>query len=57
MVMINRRTAIQLFGASALAMPFVKRARAEEGRVHVYNWVDYIGETTLEEVNRVTIMA
>src|SRR5689334_22587553 len=53
-VMLNRRTAIQLFGASALAMPFVKRAKAEEGKVHVYNWVDYIGETTLDDFKKAT---
>jgi putrescine transport system substrate-binding protein len=52
--MLNRRTAIQLFGASALAMPFVKRAKAEEGKVHVYNWVDYIGETTLDDFKKAT---
>jgi putrescine transport system substrate-binding protein len=51
---VNRRTAIQLFGATALAMPFVRRARAEEGKIHVYNWVDYIGETTLEDFKKAT---
>jgi putrescine transport system substrate-binding protein len=52
--MLNRRTAIQLMGATALATPFIKRAHAEEGRVHVYNWVDYIGETTLEDFKKAT---
>ena len=52
--MLNRRTALQLLGATALATPFVKRARAEEGKVHIYNWVDYIGETTLEDFKKAT---
>ncbi len=30
-------------------MPFVKRARAEDAQVNVYNWADYIGETTIED--------
>src|SRR5262245_57312328 len=51
---LTRRTAIQLVGATSLAMPFVKRAKAEEGKVHVYNWVDYIGETTLEDFKKAT---
>lgn len=51
---LTRRSAIQLIGATSLAMPFVRRARAEEGKVHVYNWVDYIGETTLEDFKKAT---
>lgn len=51
---LTRRSAIQLVGATALAMPFIKRASAEEGKVHVYNWVDYIGETTLEDFKKAT---
>src|ERR1700752_2140580 len=53
-MVMNRRTAIQLFGATALAMPFVRREGAEEGKCHVYNWVDYIGETTLEDFKKAT---
>lgn len=51
---LSRRSAIQLIGTTALAMPFVRRARAEEGKVHVYNWVDYIGETTLDDFKKAT---
>lgn len=49
---ITRRSAIQLIGGTVLAAPFVRRARAEDGKVHVYNWVDYIGETTLEDFKK-----
>ena len=30
-------------------MPFVKRARAQDKTLNVYNWADYIGETTIED--------
>ena len=51
---ITRRSAIQLIGGTALAMPYISRAKAEEGKVHVYNWVDYIGETTLDDFKKAT---
>lgn len=45
---LNRRQA--LIGASAtLAMPWVRPSWAATGRVNVYNWADYIGETTVED--------
>lgn len=45
---LNRRQA--LIGASAtLAMPWVRPSWAQGGSVNVYNWSDYIGETTLED--------
>jgi putrescine transport system substrate-binding protein len=37
-----------MIGGSVLAMPFIRRARAE-GTLNVYNWADYIGETTIED--------
>jgi putrescine transport system substrate-binding protein len=40
-------------GGSLLAMPFVRRARAE-GTLNVYNWADYIGETTIEDFQSAT---
>lgn len=47
---LNRRKAAGLLAASAIvSMPFVKRARAEEATLNVYNWADYIGETTIED--------
>src|SRR6476620_8433108 len=51
---LTRRSAIQFIGATSLAMPFIRRAQAEEGKVHVYNWVDYIGETTLDDFKKAT---
>ena len=45
---LNRRQA--LIGASAtLAMPWARPSYASAGRVNVYNWADYIGETTVED--------
>lgn len=45
---LNRRQA--LIGASAaLAMPWVRPSYAQAGVVNVYNWSDYIGETTLAD--------
>lgn len=45
---LNRRQA--LIGASAtLAMPWVRPSYAQAGSVNVYNWSDYIGETTLAD--------
>ena len=52
---LTRRSTIQLLGAAAIAMPAIRRARAEEeAKVHVYNWTDYIGETTLEDFKAAT---
>jgi putrescine transport system substrate-binding protein len=48
MTSITRRTALSLIGATALSAPFIRRARAE-GSLAVYNWSDYIGETTIED--------
>jgi len=46
---LNRRSALAAIGtglALPLASPWVRRARAGSGVVNVYNWADYIGETT-----------
>lgn len=45
---LSRRTALSTFGA-ALAMPYVRPSWAQAGSVNVYNWADYIGETTLAD--------
>jgi putrescine transport system substrate-binding protein len=50
----TRRSALSLIGGATLAMPFVRRARAQEKVVNVYNWVDYIGETTIEDFKKAT---
>lgn len=50
MTKITRRAALSVVGgAAALAMPAVRRARAEDAVLNVYNWADYIGETTIED--------
>ncbi|MBL0372205.1 polyamine ABC transporter substrate-binding protein [Rhizobium sp. KVB221] len=53
MPLLNRRTVLTLMGGTVLAAPFVKRARAE-GTLAVYNWADYIGETTVEDFQSAT---
>jgi putrescine transport system substrate-binding protein len=57
MTSMTRRTALTLIGATALSAPFVRRARAEEGVLNVYNWADYIGETTIEDFQSLTGIA
>ena len=50
---ITRRKVLKLASASTLvAMPFVQRAKAEEAKLNVYNWADYIGETTVEDFQK-----
>jgi putrescine transport system substrate-binding protein len=45
---LTRRTALAgLYGG--LAMPWVRPSWAQGGRVNVYNWADYIGETTIAD--------
>jgi putrescine transport system substrate-binding protein len=53
---MTRRTALTLIGATALSAPFIRRARAE-GTLNVYNWADYIGETTIEDFQNATGIA
>lgn len=45
---LTRRSTIAVLG-SGLALPFVRPSWAQSGTVNVYNWADYIGETTLED--------
>ena len=55
---ITRRTALgAMAGAAALSMPYVRRARAEDTVLNVYNWADYIGETTIEDFQNETGIA
>lgn len=56
MTNMTRRTALTLIGATALSAPFIRRARAE-GTLNVYNWADYIGETTIEDFQNATGIA
>jgi putrescine transport system substrate-binding protein len=47
---LTRRSSLGLMAGAALAMPYVRRAHAaDEAILNVYNWVDYIGETTVED--------
>lgn len=57
MITMNRRKALTLIGATVLAAPFVRRARAEDQTLNVYNWADYIGETTIEDFQSQTGIA
>lgn len=45
---ITRRNAFAVIGG-ALALPYVRPSWAKAGTVNVYNWADYIGETTLAD--------
>lgn len=52
---VNRRKAASLIAASAfVSMPYIRRVRAEEQTLNVYNWADYIGETTIEDFQSAT---
>ena len=41
-------------GAAATAVFITGQAAQAEEVVHVYNWVDYIGETTLADFTKAT---
>ncbi len=45
---LTRRQGLTLAGA-ALATPYVRPSWAQGGSVNIYNWADYIGETTLAD--------
>ncbi|MFN4171432.1 MAG: polyamine ABC transporter substrate-binding protein [Pseudorhodobacter sp.] len=45
---LTRRHSLALFGG-ALAAPAVRPSWAQAGSVNVYNWSDYIGETTIAD--------
>ena len=45
---LTRRTTLTTLGAT-LAMPFVRPSWAASGSVNIYNWSDYIGETTIAD--------
>ncbi len=50
---LNRRQTFAALGAT-LAMPYVRPSWAQSTTVNVYNWADYIGETTLEDFEAAT---
>ena len=45
---LSRRKALITLGAG-LALPYVRPSWAQAGTVNVYNWSDYIGETTIAD--------
>lgn len=45
---LSRRSALTALGG-ALAMPYVRPSWAQAGTVNLYNWSDYIGETTIAD--------
>ena len=52
---LTRRSSLGLMASAALAMPYVRRARADDEAVlNIFNWVDYIGETTVEDFQSAT---
>jgi putrescine transport system substrate-binding protein len=52
---LTRRSSLSLMAGAALAMPYISRARAQEEAVlNVFNWTDYIGETTIEDFQSAT---
>jgi len=50
---LTRRATLAGLGAS-LSMPFVRPSWADAGFVNIYNWSDYIGETTIEDFQNET---
>ena len=50
---LSRRLTLMAGTAVAAVALLAPAAQAEEV-VHVYNWVDYIGETTLEDFTKAT---
>ena len=52
---LTRRSSLRLMAGAALAMPYISRAHAQEESVlNVFNWNDYIGETTIEDFQSAT---
>ncbi|MFN0218572.1 MAG: polyamine ABC transporter substrate-binding protein [Hyphomicrobium sp.] len=54
MTKVTRRTALSLVGGAALTMPFVRPSIADDKKLNIYNWADYIGETTIADFEKAT---
>jgi putrescine transport system substrate-binding protein len=54
MTITRRHALVTMCAAAGLAMPYVRRARADAGTVNVYNWADYIGESTIADFTKET---
>lgn len=50
---LSRRTALSALGG-ALSLPYVRPSWAQAGTVNIYNWADYIGETTIADFEAAT---
>jgi len=50
---LTRRGTLAALGGG-LAMPWVRPSWAQGGQVNIYNWADYIGETTIEDFENET---
>lgn len=46
---LTRRHTLAALSGAALSAPFIRPARAQAGSVNIYNWADYIGETTIAD--------
>ena len=46
--LLSRRTTLASM-AAGLALPYVRPSWAQAGSVNIYNWSDYIGETTIAD--------
>jgi putrescine transport system substrate-binding protein len=53
MTILSRRQTLTGLGA-ALALPCIRPSWAQSGTVNVYNWADYIGETTIADFEAAT---
>jgi putrescine transport system substrate-binding protein len=51
---LTRRSSLSLMACATLAMPYVKKAQADGAGLNIYAWVDYIGETTIEDFQSAT---
>ncbi|HUQ36902.1 MAG TPA: polyamine ABC transporter substrate-binding protein [Aestuariivirga sp.] len=52
---LTRRSSLSLMAGAALAMPYISRAHAQEEPIlNIFNWNDYIGETTIEDFQSAT---
>ncbi len=51
---LTRRSVLLSIGATGLSAPFVKPSWAQSGSVNVYNWADYIGESTIADFSAET---
>ncbi|WP_290546817.1 polyamine ABC transporter substrate-binding protein [Aestuariivirga sp.] len=54
MPLTRRNVMAAMAAAAGIGMPWVRRASADQGVVNVYNWADYIGESTIADFTKET---